>query len=338
MKVGASDTILLGPKVGRYNDRDMAIAMQMRLPAGSEQPALGYAVNAFRSRHRVLALVRVAQMSCYVLAVRAWQSLQRAAWQRSAPDVCLDDLERDGIFSFRLSETGKQALADTARPWFDRLEAVRAAVPHGARQYSHTQLVAARSDAPGLYEAVEVALGEAGILSSVRNYLGCRAELRSVALQINDEYDRFWRAHFEERGVPVPPTVFFHIDNTYGVVKAIFYLSDVGEANGPFSYVPGTHRIDVGWLEALILRAVDIWIDVYPQERHLFAALPRTLRRKAKFGDDLAPGDAQGQWLLDHERVMTSKDGDVFVFDVKGVHRGGMVRDGERRIIQVMMS
>ena len=48
--------------------------------------------------------------------------------------------------------------------------------------------------------------------------------------------------------------------------------------------------------------------------------------------------DAQGKWLLDYERVMTSKDGDVFVFDVKGVHRGGMVSAGERRIIQVMMS
>lgn len=281
--------------------------------------------------------MRVAQMSCYVVAVRAWQSLQRVAWARSGSNACLDDLERDGIFAFRLSESGKQALADAARPGFARLQEVRTAVPHGARQYGHTQLVIARGDAPGLHEAVERALGEAGVLSSVRNYLGCRAELRSVSLQINDEQDRFWRVHFEDRGVPVPPTVFFHIDNTYGVVKAIFYLSEVDETSGPFSYVPGTHRADVGWIEALVLRAVDIWIDVYPQERHLFAGLPRALRRKAKFGDDLDPGDAQGQWLLDRERVLTSKDGDVFVFDVKGVHRGGMVRNGERRIIQVMM-
>jgi hypothetical protein len=338
MKAEPSDTILLGSEAGRYNDRDMAIVMQMRIPAGSEQPAPGYAVNAFRLGHRMLALARVAQMSCYVVAVRAWQSLQRVGWLRSGSDACLEALERDGIFAFRLSEAVRQGLAAEARPWFVRLEAVRAAVAHGAREYCHTQLVTARGDAPDLYAAVEGALGEAGILSSVRNYLGCRAELRSVALQINDEQDRFWRAHFEDRGMPVPPTVFFHIDNTYGVVKAIFYLSEVGETNGPFSYVPGTHHADVGWFEALILRAVDIWIDVYPQERHLFAALPRTLRRKAKFGDDLHPGDAQGQWLLDHERVMTSKDGDVFIFDVKGVHRGGMVRNGERRIIQVMMS
>ncbi|WP_428663347.1 phytanoyl-CoA dioxygenase family protein [Reyranella sp.] len=316
----------------------MAVVMQMRLPAGSEQQAPGYAANSFRLGHRVLALARVAQMSCYVVAVRVRQSLQRVDWQRRGSDACLEALERDGIFASRLSVAVKQGLADEARPWFGRLEAVRAAVPRGAREYCHTQLVTARNDAPGLYAAVEGALGEAGILSSVRNYLGCRAELRSVALQINDEHDRFWRAHFEDRGVPVPSTVFFHIDNTYGVVKAMIYLSEVGGTNGPFSYVPGTHRVDVGWFEALVLRAVDIWIDVYPEERHLFAALPRLLRRKAKFGDDLDPADAQGKWLLDHERVMTSKDGDVFIFDVKGVHRGGMVKNGERRVIQVMMS
>ncbi|MCW5733928.1 MAG: phytanoyl-CoA dioxygenase family protein [Enhydrobacter sp.] len=272
------------------------------------------------------------------MAVRAWKSLQKSYWSRVSSGACLDGLEREGIFAYRLSETGKQVLSGAAQPFFAQLEAVRAAVPRGARQYFHTQLLPARRDARVLYEAVERALEEAGMLSSVRDYLGCRAELRSVALQINDEYDRFWRAHFEDRGLPVPPTAFFHIDNTYGVVKAIFYLSQVGEENGPFSYVPGTHRAEVGWFEALILRAVDIWIDVYPQERDLFAALPRPLMRKAKFGDDLPSGDPQGQWLLDHERVMTSRDGDVFIFDVKGVHRGGMVRSGERRIIQVMMS
>jgi hypothetical protein len=33
--------------------------------------------------------------------------------------------------------------------------------------------------------------------------------------------------------------------------------------------------VNPGWLEALILRAVDIWIDVYPRERHLFARRQR---------------------------------------------------------------
>jgi hypothetical protein len=338
MKAGPADTVLLGSEMDRYDDGNGAIVMQTRLPAGSERPALGCAANGIRPRHRLFALLRVAQMACYVIGVRAWQSLHRAAWQRSGSHACLEGLERDGIFSCRLSRGGRQALADAARPWFVRLDAWRAEVPPGSRQYRHTRSVPARSDAPELYEAVADALAEAGILSSVRDYLGCRAEVRSVALQINDEHDDFWRAHFEERGLPVPPTAFFHIDNSYGVVKAIFYLSDVGSANGPFSYVPGTHRFEVGWLEALVLRAVDIWIDVYPQERDLFDALPTLLRRKAKFGDDLHAGDARGQWLLDHERVLTSNDGDAFVFDVKGVHRGGMVAEGERRIIQVMMS
>ena len=314
-------------------------AMPVTIPGASEDQATGGdRPNPIGMTHRLFALMRVAQMACYVLAVLAWHSWRRVTWAATQSGPCLEALEGDGVFAHRLSATGKQALVAAAQPWFARLEISRTAVARDLRAYCHNQLDTTRCDAPELYDTVERLLGEAGMLSSIRDYLGCRAELRSVTLQINDQWDRFWRAHFEDRGLSIPPTAFFHIDNTYGVVKAIFYLSAVDETNGPFGYVPGTHRMKIGRFEALMLRAVDIWIDVYPQERHLFAALPRSLRRKAKFGDDIQPGDAQGRWLVAHERVMTSQDGDVFVFDVKGIHRGGMVQRGERRVIQVMVS
>jgi hypothetical protein len=314
-------------------------AMPERMPVASEEKAIhGGARDGILWKHWPLALARVAEMACYVLAVRIGQSLRRVRWTATDGGPCLEALKRDGVFAYRLSPAGKQRLVDAAKSWFARLEASREAIAQGTHAYCDNQLNTTRRNASQLYGTVEHVLGEAGMLSAVRDYLGCRAELRSVTLQINDQWDRSWRAHFEDRGLTVPPTAFFHIDNTYGVVKAIFYLSEVGETNGPFGYVSGTHRIKVGRFEALMLRAVDIWIDMHPQERHLFAALPRLLRRKAKFGDDIRSGDEQGRWLVDHERVMTSKDGDVFVFDVKGIHRGGMVRRGERRVIQVMMS
>jgi hypothetical protein len=70
----------------------------------------------------------------------------------------------------------------------------------------------------------------------------------------------------------------------------------------------------------------------------LFLALPRALRLKAKFGDDIRDRGDWGRYLLRYERVFTSADGDVIVFDTNGVNRGGLVRQGERRFIQVMMS
>ena len=291
-----------------------------------------------RLTQRLLALARVIQMSIYVLIVLARQLLRRTGWSRTDGGPCLEHLNCDGMFPHRLSSAGKREIVDAAQPYFSRLDASRNNVRQGRRSYCDNQLDTTRNGAPELFDAIGRILAETGIMSSVRSYLACRAEIRRVTVQINDEWDTFWRAPFEDRNIPIPPTAFFHIDNTYGVVKIIFYVSKVDENNGPFSYVPGPHRIKVPFFDSLVLRATDIWLDVHPDERHLFPALPRFLRKKAKFGDDIRPGSDWGRWLVNHERVMTSEDGDTFVFDVKGIHRGGMVQRGERRIIQVMVS
>ena len=156
-------------------------------------------------------------------------------------------------------------------------------------------------------------------------------------MQINSEWDSYWRKHFDELGLEVPETAFLHVDNTYGVVKVIIYVSEVTETSGPFSFVPGTNRIKFGWIEGLTLRATDIWLDLWPQYRDLLLTLPRSLRKRAKFGDDIPSDSRWGRWLLDNERVYTSEEGDLLLFDVMGIHRGGMVERGERRILQIII-
>ncbi len=291
-----------------------------------------------RSSDRLRALARVLQMIGYVTWVRAGQLMQRVGWHSKGDGPGLRQLEQDGVFIYRLHAAAKRAVEAAAQPLFDHLEASRSAIGDGERGYCDNQLDTTRKQAPELYNTVEHLLSETGILNSVRDYLGCRAVPRKITLQINDDRDRFWREHFAKRGLPIPAAAFFHVDNTFGVVKVMFYMSEVFEENGPFSYVPGSHRIKVGRLESVVLRATDIWLDCYPEERHLFPALPKCLQRKAKFGDDLRSGDKWGKWLVNHERVITSDVGDLIVFDVNGVHRGGMVECGERRVIQVMIS
>ncbi|RDE51046.1 MAG: hypothetical protein DVS81_07785 [Candidatus Accumulibacter meliphilus] len=44
------------------------------------------------------------------------------------------------------------------------------------------------------------------------------------------------------RGVQDPQTV-LHRDNFHSIAKAWLFLQDVGEDDGPFSYVPGSHRL-----------------------------------------------------------------------------------------------
>lgn len=228
-------------------------------------------------------------------------------------------------------------MLEVAEPYFRRLAERRNCIARGTRTYSDNQLNLRRADAFELFGVLNDVLARGGVLPAIRRHLGCRAELRSVTVQINDEWDTYWRSHFQERGLEPPKTAFFHMDNTYDVAKVIFYASVVGKDSGPFSYVPGTNRIRVGWFESLILRATDIWLDNYPNERPLFLALPNFLRRKAKFGDDIAEESEWARWLLERERIVTSSDGDILAFDVQGVHRGGMVANGERRILQIMI-
>lgn len=286
---------------------------------------------------RIAGYFRYAWIVGYLLRIKLCHFVKRRRWTITGPTPQLDALQRDGLVPLRMSREARTNMEGATRPYFDRLEERRRGVGPGHRKYADGQLDTTRTSAPELFAAVERMLTDAGILESVRAYLGSRAEVQKVTVQMNDEGDDFWRAPFEKLGVPLPRTAFFHVDNTYDLVKVILYMSDVTDTSGPFSYVPGTHKIRLGFVEGLLLRATDIWCDVWPQNRALILTLPRRFRRKAKFGDDIPAGDPWGQWLLEHERVVTSADGDMLLFDVMGIHRGGMVERGERRVVQIMM-
>ena len=314
--------------------KDRAQAMPGRLPTVPYEGHPLYGTRKSGLGERLFALVRVFEFTFYVIGVRFWQLLQRRSERRGSVSR---ELENDGLLPLRLTALARDELKRTSDKYFAQLERTRDHVGRGKRTYGDNQLDLRSAEAPELYRVFHSILEQTGVLEGIRRHLGCRAEICSITIQINDEWDTFWREHFQDRHMAIPKTAFFHVDNTYGVVKAIAYISHVGRENGPFSYVPGTHRIKVGWLESLILRATDIWLDVHPAERYLFAGLPKCLRKKAKFGDDISDDSDWGRWLLDHERTMTSAEGDLFIFDVGGIHRGGMVSKGERRIMQVMI-
>lgn len=305
-----------------------------RLPSVPYEGHPLYSEGKARLGQRLFALVRFVEWAYYVAIVRLWQLINRR-WMR--PEGISNELEVNGVLPVRLSSGARDELRAASQKYFQQLRRTRDPISPSARTYGDNQLDLKISDAPDLYSAFQSVLNQAGLLPVIRGYLRCRAEVRLIKIQINDENDTFWREHFRKRNMAIPQTVFFHVDNTYDVVKVIFYDSEVHGGNGPFSYVPGTHLIRVGWWESLILRATDIWLDVHPLERHLFTALPKCLQKKAKFGDDIADDSEWGLWLLEHERPMTSAEGDLFVFDAGGIHRGGMVTTGERRIIQLLI-
>jgi hypothetical protein len=120
----------------------------------------------------------------------------------------------------------------------------------------------------------------------------------------------------------------------------IIYLGDVGPENGPFSVIVGSHKLADGFFDRLIRRANDCasLSATRPSDRALFAALPVGLQKKCAFGPDVEDSHPWADALLASERVFTSDQARCILFDPNGIHRGGMVRQGERRVVTILFS
>jgi hypothetical protein len=126
-----------------------------------------------------------------------------------------------------------------------------------------------------------------------------------------------------------------HRDATGGDIKAILYMSDVGAGNGPFSYSIGSQRTERRWLTNWIEETNDQSgaSGTSAENRRSFIALPRALRRKCAFGNDVLPDTEFERRARDAEWTIQAGRGHLVVFDTKGFHRGGMVREGDRIVL-----
>lgn len=227
------------------------------------------------------------------------------------------------------------ALEAVARPEFDRL-AARRGKSNGQRQFEESRGQASRVAQRDLFDAIETTLREAGVFEVASAYLGRKARLVDVNPQINDTTDTFWRDIFPDAELAtLPPTAYCHRDASGGDLKAIFYMTDVGERTGPFSYVVGSNRMKISRLDDLICEANDSngMAGTDAASRARFSALPKKLRQKGSFGNDLTPDTPLGREIGQGLWKVTAGKGSIVLFDTKGIHRGGMVEDGERRVI-----
>jgi hypothetical protein len=244
-------------------------------------------------------------------------------------------LRRDGCAVVSMPGPALQSLAELSRPLFDRLEARREQGRSGVRDFEASRFYARRDESAALFAAVERVLGEAGVFATAERYLGHGVSLVDVNPQINDPSDDFWQRVFPDLQLGQPSCAYLHRDASGGDIKAIIYMSDVDPDNGPFAYVRGSHRMKMSVTDDHIAEANDSngLAGTDPASRRLFAALPSRLRQKGSFGNDVPDGSPLADELLGSLWSITAPRGSVVVFDTKGVHRGGMVVQGERRVI-----
>jgi hypothetical protein len=275
-----------------------------------------------------------------IAAARNLLRLDRKVNSGAANSELYAQLKENGVGVVAIPQPRFDTLETAASGHFDDLVQRRGNAGNKSRSFEEARSSASRLTEAELYLTIERLFQEAGVMSAASAYLGRTVKLIDVNPQINDTSDAFWRDVFPDiEGRTLPRTAYYHRDASGGDLKAIIYMSDVPRAeNGAFSYVLGSNRASATGLDDLICEANDHGLSATdPQSRRLFAALPKKLRQKGAFGNDLPDDSPQAKLITDSSWAITSSKGAIVLFDTKGVHRGGMVESGERRVITCVL-
>ena len=252
----------------------------------------------------------------------------------------LEQLNRDGVSARPLSLDVVEEMDRLLAPHFEELERRIESIPPEAWRFDDNRLwIDPKQHAP-VYCWFNVLLDQAGFVPASSVYLRRKVRVAHIIPQINRPEDDFWTGPFADIGLADTACNYCHVDTAYNVTKMIIYLGEVGPENGPFSVILGSHKVADGFLDRLVRRANDYagLSLTGPRDRALFASLPSVLRKKCAFGPDIEDSHPWAATLLASERVFTTDRARCILFDPNAIHRGGMIRQGERRVVTILFS
>jgi len=193
-----------------------------------------------------------------------------------------------------------------------------------------------------------------GALDNLGQYMGTDYILGGCALELSVPMSTWWRNKF--KGIKAPETMYAHIDESIGNPKAIIYLSNVGENNGPTEYYLGAYEaLKLNSLQELVGRVINVpgndtkstLHQYYKREYHQvmssenmrkhFMRIPEIIRFNSHFGWDVVSGSAMENSLLKRKREVLGPQGTYILFDgSRLLHRGGLIEFGERLALQAV--
>lgn len=248
-------------------------------------------------------------------------------------------LSKNGVTALSFSPSVVELLKILLASYIEELEKRKAELPQNVSLFKDkvVSIQRGRHNGKEVYEFVEKIMENEGVLDLASRYRRGDVRVRHINLMINHPWDTDWKNHFSDIDLPDPKTAYMHMDSSVRRLRCLIYLTDVREKNGPFCYCLGSNRYRIGFLEFASRKANDVsFLDKCdPVNRRLFLALPKIFQKKCEFGNDFLDSAPEAHALLKSERCFTSEDGNAFLFDSDGVHRGGMVEEGVRRMLQV---
>ena len=249
-------------------------------------------------------------------------------------------MDLNGCAVVKFSEKDFEELENVSKEYFQKLEDRRNLTDKSNRNFEESRSYANRDDSPKLFQVIEKIFEKSGVLLGASYQLGRDVKLIDVNPQINDKSDSFWSEIFTDNdNMEFPDAAYFHRDASGGDLKAIIYLSDVGNDNGPFTFSIGSHKMSISKIDDWICETNDScgFSSTEKSLRLKFSNLPKTLRQKGSFGNDLDNKSDFTRDILNSAWKITSKKGSIVLFDTKGAHRGGMVLKGKRKVITCVL-
>jgi len=190
-----------------------------------------------------------------------------------------------------------------------------------------------------MIDDVAYILDECGLDRVANEYFGWPMKIRTVNLHLSRPGDQHHYQTYRDMG-HFTKLLNLHVDPKPGVLKVIIYLSHVGPENGPFQFMRGSNN----WLYDDVERCF-AWgnsVGNYCHNRlyrKVMGCIPPKFRKTAIIGKLIQDGTPESDYFLSHLTSYTSNLANVMLFDpVAGFHRGGLVKEGERLNLQVVLS
>ena len=177
-----------------------------------------------------------------------------------------------------------------------------------------------------------------GVIQAATKYnKGKQLQVKNVVLHIAKPTDQNWKQFLYDCKT-VTKTTNLHIDPKEDVIKAMMYLNDITENDGPFSYVEKSNRWIYDDLQNIFGRAISTGSYCHtPESRAVVFQLPKQLRISHNFGRVLLDNTEEQYRILKQEKLFTSDKGNLCIFDPAGMHRGGICKTGNRIALQILM-
>ena len=337
---------------------DMAVAEALAAPRQGETTALERAQKAFEEQlaadQLVLPDLKPYVMASYQRAIaRALDERDvRAAWGGSWRNVSAqarqnaEALLNEGFLTFNLPRDSLQALQASMAPDVEQLRRKAAA--------GQDDVIVTEPTNPDATRIVNEFGEHSGIFDLLSAYFN--TELRQVGFVLHLSHPRdTWFRTFDDIGLEPPKTAQMHYDLDFCPPKAMLYLEDVDQDQGPFSLVrksgPWEHfefkhslRKELVYGIAAYTREVhgksaqgNISVFRFPEARRALGSLPEQLRGTGHPGDYIMDSSELSRRLLAAETRLIGSAGTALVFAGSHVlHRGGLVTKGERLALQII--